>query len=90
MLAIDDQLTRLDAEDAANGRARLNRRTGRMRRITSHAAVAQRYVRQLVGELTDEELEWVRRTRLKIWEEDEGKMVDVTERASEVEDEAML
>lgn len=62
MTRIDDVLQAQDAADVQAGRTRVNRKTGRVQRVT--AGGHQGYVRQMVGELDEGELEAVGRCRL--------------------------
>jgi hypothetical protein len=49
MVDIDDRLEREDAMDAAQGRPRKNRKSGRMMRMTTTTVSMPSYVRQLVA-----------------------------------------
>lgn len=49
MVDIDDRLEREDAMDAAQGRPRKNRKSGRMMRLTATTVSMPSYVRQLVA-----------------------------------------
>ena len=49
MVDIDDRLEREDALDAAQGRPRKNRKSGRMMRLTATTVSVPSYVRQLVA-----------------------------------------
>jgi len=49
MVDIDDRLEREDALDAAQGRPRRNRKSGRMMRLTATTVSVPSYVRQLVA-----------------------------------------
>ncbi|GHJ89095.1 hypothetical protein NliqN6_5497 [Naganishia liquefaciens] len=63
MTRIDDTLAAQDATDVQAGRSRVNRKTGRMQRVT--AGGYQGYVRQMAGGLGETQLEAVRRCRLE-------------------------
>jgi hypothetical protein len=66
MVNIDDQLEKEDAVDAAEGRPRKNRKTGRMMRLTTNVSTAPTYVRQMTGsdEMGEIGLQAVRDCRL--------------------------
>lgn len=66
MTNIDDVLQTADLADAAAGRPRINRRTGREMRITSFFSGNQAYVRQMSGQLDESELQAVRDCRLDL------------------------
>jgi hypothetical protein len=66
MVAIDDTLEREDAIDAAQGRPRKNRKTGRMMRLTTNVISTPSYVRQMVAsdDIGERGLQAVRDCRL--------------------------
>jgi hypothetical protein len=66
MVDIDDRLEREDAIDAAQGRPRKNRKSGRMMRLTANTASVPSYVRQLAAsdEIGEVGLKAVRDCRL--------------------------
>ncbi|KAJ9112056.1 hypothetical protein QFC22_006350 [Naganishia vaughanmartiniae] len=66
MTHIDDALQAADLADAAAGRKRVNRRTGREMRITSYFSGNQAYIRQMSGALEESELQAIRDCRLDL------------------------
>ncbi|KAJ9093083.1 hypothetical protein QFC21_006579 [Naganishia friedmannii] len=70
MTHIDDALHAADLADAAAGRKRVNRRTGREMRITSYFSGNQAYIRQMPGELEEFELQAIRDCRLDLTQSD--------------------
>ena len=66
MVAIDDTLEQEDAIDAAQGRPRKNRKTGRMMRLTTNVIGTPNYVRQMIAsdDIGEKGLQAVRDCRL--------------------------
>lgn len=79
MVSIDDTLEQEDAIDAAQGRPRKNRKTGRMMRLTTGAISTPSYVRQFVAsdDMGEKGLQAVRGCRLdfSIFDDDNRNII---------------